>query len=234
MSYSYIFDLLCMEERRYISNKFYLEWRSCALEFIRLLCILSIFIGFVIGFLLVIDYMNNPTYSYAYFIRHSTNIIRINCLTSYFKKFPFPKPNIGYEYIENPVPPSIYTLSEIEKELNIQIYFKSEFDIGNIIYDFNNDKVAVIAWDHTNIPKLATLLGCEKCESWNINPISNITDDSLYDITWVLRHIKYKKSGIITDKNNMLEFYSVSQNLEDSIISNNICEYISDYMITKW
>lgn len=200
------------------------------------------------------DVVNTPNESYVYIIRKNNNtepnlynIDRTICMTSYFEDFPFPKPNIGYEHFETiPNDYEIYTLQKIQQTFDISVHFEYIVSNGGIKYDFNHNRIVIVAWDYRNIPELAQSLGCDKCKSWNINPISNITDPFLFDITWVIKYTEYEH-GVFIKRDNKFEFFTVIQNLYDSIIppipksmsvseiiNTYNCKYMSNYNITKW
>lgn len=155
-------------------------------------------------------------YDYLYIIRTSTDnfdgIKRNVCLVNYFKNFPYGNPNIGYEYIGNVSMETspIYTLELMNYVNNIPIHWKNDYDITEIKQDFDNNfdngKKILIAWNYDGIPKLMKLLGCKKC---------NITDNSQFDIVWILgigRHIwrqVYEDVKLIT----------VSLDLNESVVT---------------
>lgn len=239
-----------MEERRYYNK---CEMVTC--DFI--IKISPIFLGICLGVLIIfsIEEVSSPSISYVYIIRQNNNtdfnfygLNRTICLASYFKNFPFRLVDVGYEYI-SPDFGDTYTLQKIKQNIDITVHKLNDYNYGGIKYDFNNDRIIIIAWDYTDIPKLAQSLGCKNCISWNMTPLSNMTDDSLFDITWVLRLSECKRRWFIKC-NTLLEFYTISQNLKESVISVQTiskdnakmdeiiksydCDYNSGYNITKW
>lgn len=235
-----------MEEERYY-DKCKVTTCKYIIYAIGIFFILCFIVGFVVGM-----GFRPTTYTYVYIIRinNSTDFDfydfnRALCLESYFKNFPFSLVDIGYEYVGNISSKSeqTYTLYETKKSLGITVHKMNSQNYGGIKYDVNNNRIVVVAWDHFNIPKLAQYLGCKNCNSWNIDPTSNITDDSLFDMTLVLR---FGNCGQTLAKCDPFEVYTISQNLTNSVIKfyshskdNKTtqyydCYYNGGYNITKW
>lgn len=184
-----------MEERTYLLTKERESlWKK---ELIDAILVIGGFTFIILIFMTIINLLIGVQYDYLYIIRKSNDdfdgIKRDVCLVDYFKKIPYGKPDIGYEYIKNvtmEVSP-VYTLEFLSDMEDITIHWRNNNNISGIKYDFNNNRKILIAWDYEEIPKLAKLLGCKNCNSWSINPISNVTDSSLFDIVWVLKRGRY-------------------------------------------
>lgn len=196
-----------MEERAHLLRKDRdVWWRSTDLRLVISFLSYIICTGLcILGFVMLFGFMRSGSqYEYLSIIRKSTNdydlhgLTRNICLVDYFKKFPYGYPDIGYEYVKDlsmdPTYTSpIYTLELIRDKSfipgigdhHITIHYQNKID--GIKYDFENGRNVLVAWDYEKIPELAKLLGCKNCESWNINPISNITDESLFDVVWVIK-----------------------------------------------
>lgn len=248
-----------MEEKTYAFDKEFPDNIS-TIGCIIIIGITVIIVGasVIIGLIFIFDITNIPTFSYVNIIRRNNGtefdfygMKRTICLSPYFSKFPMKVPDIGYEYVDDLSPnfDPLYTLQKIKQDLDITVHWQDSLTNGGIKYDFNNKRIVVVAWDYNNIPELAQSLGCEQCKSWSIDPTSNITDDSLFDITWVLRYGKYDKHGIFIKKHDVFEFYTILQNLQDSIVTlqsplkegmsmaeilnSYDCNYVSNYDIKK-
>lgn len=219
----------------------------------------------VMAIMLGVDAGCSINYTYIHIIRRNNNtninfdnLKRSMCLEPYFINFPFHIPIIGYELIENSTDINpLYTLDKLRELPNIMIYFQDKYDIGDIKKNLWKKDI-VISWDYNNIPELAQSLGCKNCNYWNENPTINMTDDSLFDVTWVLRIGTYNTK--VLKRKGTIEFYTVSLNLENSILlvyapvndnmncvmpnNNNMtteeimqnynCKFVSNYNITKW
>lgn len=249
-----------MKEQGYIMKNNKNVWENICKIIVCLAmpCYIIFLLGVVVCFALALicatDATNKPKYTYVSIIRQNNNtnidnIKRTVCLEAYFKKFPFNKPNIGYELVLNSTTnlDPLYTLDKFSQDLNTTLNFQDSYNNNNINHDFKNN-IVVVAWDHNHIPELAQSLGCRQCKGWNNNPKMDIIDDSHFDVTWVLRKIKYK--DLILNRGTKIEFYTVSQNLENSIlrlktpitenmstleiVQNYECEFVSVYDIKKW
>lgn len=218
-----------MDEKKYSNNK-YLSWIDIPFEHIYRMVGPLVCIGIcIVLFLMILDLSSTRDYSYVYIIRRNNNTDfdfygtkRTICLATYFREFPMRIPDIGYEYVDNLSPgyEQLYTLQKLKLELDITVHLLDSFNYDGIKYDVHANRMVIIAWDYNNIPLLAKSLGCKNCNSWNSNSASNITDNSLFDITWVLRFGKCGKP-IFKKCSNTFDFYSISQNLKGSVISMN-------------
>lgn len=226
-----------MQEHKYNLNRNNEECQCCCNIIITIICIL----GFIFSIILPSDKYGTPAdYFYVYIIRsnNETNINRTLCLGSYFINFPINHPQIGYEISD--IPNNMYTLEKVKQMSNIQVHQQPNYDgIYNDFYnDFYSGKNVIVSVDYTEIPKLAKYLGCSNCLGWNSNPTINMTDDSMYNVTWVLRRGFYHRN--IFPNSKTFEFYTVSQNLENPVIilnqtvENSSCDINSKYVITKW
>lgn len=249
--YEYI--LFRMEEKGYHSNKKLYK----IIQYFGIILLSIGLLGFIVCLVLAMLSLNDviqdsSKYTYISIIRQNNNTDLINlkrtlCLAAYFKYFPFNIPNIGYELVLNSTNSnSLYTLDKVSEELNTTVHIRDSYNSDKMKHDFSNN--IVIAWDHNHIPELAQSLGCKQCNGWNNNPKLNIMDESLFDVTWVIRRRKY--DDVILNRGITIDFYTIPQNFENSIlrlwapitdgmttheiVRNYECEYVLDYDIKKW
>lgn len=216
----------CCDKCRRCFEYILMKWDGICIIIILILGVAMI----VSGVIALCNYIVQPNYIHIYIMRKSDNteltftgIKRDVCLASYFDKFPLGRPQNSFEYIDNTVAGSI-TLKKLHNTFDIPIHWQGDFDMSKI-NTYNN---TLFVWDYKKIPELARSMGCTQCKSWNINPISNIMDDSLYDVVWVLewdkealnKHVKLKTyyqnwngtifSLISSDKSNLDNYVCVN------------------------
>jgi hypothetical protein len=169
---------------------------------ILLICLLSWIV--YLGHLEIYSDKQSETTKYVYIIRHcekyknkdmglsKQGIIHSNYLVDYFKNFTYGAPKVIYAETSR-TERSIDTGIPLSIELHIPMfnYWRSNdiTNVANIVMNnLNIYQHVLIIWEHHYIPLLATKLGCKTCTSWNKNPTSYKTDDTLYYMTWILKY----------------------------------------------
>lgn len=165
---------------------------------------LGLFIGIVIC---VMSYPTTPlqnivigssVVSYAYLIRHGEKVtdrqfglsvqgsIHAACYVHYFKNIPTGPPHIIFSSLSGSKR-ALITGIPLAIELNIPIYAKRNLASSIIMPTISAGTTALIIMEHTQIPILATKLGCPVCNSWSSNPPSHVSSkENLYDWVWIL------------------------------------------------
>lgn len=257
-----------MEEKKYYDDR-------KKKQFLIFVCIVLSCLAVIFWLVFEVLLKNNDIYDpsqyvYVSIIRQNNNtdfnffnLKRTVCFFAYFTYFPFGMPNIGYEVVSNITDSftmndmfkyvlnmsninQLYTLDKISEYKKTTVYKLDNYDSTKIRDDFNNNNI-VVAWDYNKIPELARTLGCRQCKGWSTNPKSDIMDDSLFDMTLVIRKKKY--DNIMLNMGMTVEFYTIKQNFENvnfqgrdlregmtpsEVVKHYYCSNMHSYEITKW
>lgn len=184
--------------------------------------------------------VNHTEIKYLYIIRHCEKVRDRNtglslegtahslCLVNYFKNFPLGKPNIiyaqtskTYRSIATGIP--IYTdfCNKMYSFWGNDNYIENR--ILSSLYEF--DIVLLIA-EHNFIPNIARKLGCDVCESWNNNPLAKHVDNSLFNVTWIMKFIQNKDKSItfseiyVNDHNYIVPIKETPKNMIQKVENN--------------